>query len=443
MNKIKLIIRREYLTRVRKKSFVIMTIVGPVLMAAIMVIPIWLSMMEQDTQFIEVIDESGLFVNNIPETETIKFKYPSTGSNGADLEKEKAGFYDEDYTAILFIPRTVMISTQGIQLFYKKQPGITTLRYLEEAIENEIESGKLTASGIDKKILESVKTNVRINTINLEESGAEEKSYTEINMVAGILAGFLIYIFIFLYGTQVMRGVIEEKTGRIVEVIISSVKPFQLMMGKIIGVAMVGLTQFLLWIVLTFFIVSAVKTIFLPGKFDTAQIQALSQMPSQTTRDIEKTINPGQMNEILEAIGSIDPWIMIGSFLFFFMGGYLLYGALFAAIGAAVDNETDTQQFILPITIPLILAFIMGQFIIENPEGQVSFWFSIIPLTSPIIMMVRIPFGVPYWEIALSIILLILGFLAATWVAAKIYRTGILMYGKKVNYRELWKWLFY
>ena len=231
MNKIYLIIQREYLSRVRKKSFVIMTIIGPLLMAAIIIFPIWLSQVEQDAQFIAIIDESTIFIDNIAETSNIKFDYPAS-----DLVNAKKGFYEKDYTAILYIPVTVLTTPEGIQLFYKKQPGISTLRYLEKAIENEIESSKLAASGIDEKILKSVKTNVRISTIGLDEKGEEEKSYTELSMVVGLLSGILIYVFIFLYGTQVMRGVIEEKTGRIVEIIISSVRPFQLMAGKIIEI---------------------------------------------------------------------------------------------------------------------------------------------------------------------------------------------------------------
>jgi ABC-2 type transport system permease protein len=245
-----------------------------------------------------------------------------------------------------------------------------------------------------------------------------------------------------------MRGVIEEKVSRIVEVIVSSVKPFQLMMGKIVGVALVGLTQFMLWVVLTLAIVTVFQTI-MPEKIKSQEtVQAFNpgtRIPASAEAEInyEEVENQDNMERVIEALQSINYGTMIFSFIFFFLGGYLLYGAMFAAIGAAVDNETDTQQFMMPVTIPLILAIIVAQFVINNPEGPVAFWFSIIPFTSPIIMMVRIPFGVPYWELALSMGLLTVTFIAAVWMAGRIYRTGILMYGKKVSWAELGKWLFY
>jgi ABC-2 type transport system permease protein len=284
--------------------------------------------------------------------------------------------------------------------------------------------------------------------MKIGEDGKESKSYTEISMVLGMFSGILIYFFIFMFGAQVMRGVIEEKTNRIVEVIISSVKPFQLMMGKIIGVGMVGLTQFLLWVVLTFGIVTVVTSSFIPKNVKqsaTEQIikQNKAYSPDQIPEQVISQNKEGGVNEVMDALNSVDFPVMIGAFIFFFVFGYLLYAALFAAIGGAVDNEADTQQFMLPITVPLILAIVMAQYVIQDPDGAVSFWFSIIPFTSPVIMMIRIPFGVPIYEVILSMVLLLLGFLGTTWLAGKIYRTGILMYGKKVNYRELWKWLRY
>ncbi|HSH51392.1 MAG TPA: ABC transporter permease, partial [Bacteroidales bacterium] len=250
-----------------------------------------------------------------------------------------------------------------------------------------------------------------------------------------------------MFGAQVMRGVIEEKSSRIVEIIVSSAKPFQLMMGKIVGIALVGLTQFLLWIILTFIIVSGVKTAFFPelGTKNAQEVVVQDMFEEQNMEQIEN-IQPQNMDQfsgIFNSIKSIDFGVIIGSFIFFFLGGYLLYGSLFAAVGSAVDNEADTQQFMFPITIPLILGIFVMINAINTPDSPIAFWFSIIPFTSPIVMMVRIPFGVPYWELALSMALLILTFLATTWMAGKIYRTGILMYGKKVNYKELWKWIRY
>jgi ABC-2 type transport system permease protein len=265
-----------------------------------------------------------------------------------------------------------------------------------------------------------------------------------------MFSGILIYFFIFLFGSQVMRGVIEEKTNRIVEVIISSVKPFQLMMGKITGIGLVGLTQFLLWVILTGTIVtigiSSFSSKIKPGtaseQLMQSQTRGMAAMQLPNAADSSK-VTGGQSNEAIAAIESIDFPVMICMFLFFFLFGYLLYAALFAAVGSAVDSEADTQQFMLPLTVPLILSIIMAQYVIQEPQGPVAFWLSIIPLTSPVIMMIRIPFGVPYMQIVLSMALLVGGFLGATWLASKIYRTGILMYGKKVSYRELWKWLKY
>jgi ABC-2 type transport system permease protein len=266
----------------------------------------------------------------------------------------------------------------------------------------------------------------------------------------GFIAGFLIYMFIFIYGAQVMRGVMEEKTSRIVEVIISSVKPFELMLGKIIGVALVGLTQFLLWVVLTTCIYTVVTATLFKGESTEKKVEQLIQSRTPAAMQMMEmdSSSVSQNNwavEVTDAINNTNFPFIIAMFIFYFLGGYLLYSALFAAIGAAVDSETDTQQFMLPITIPLIVSFIMVQYVILNPHGNIAFWFSMIPFTSPIIMMVRIPFGMEnhYGEVALSMMCLIAGFIFTTWLAGRIYRTGILMYGKKVNYRELARWLFY
>jgi ABC-2 type transport system permease protein len=283
---------------------------------------------------------------------------------------------------------------------------------------------------------------VNLKTFTL--SGKENNAL--LTTAVGFAGGIAIYMFIFLYGVQVMRGVIEEKTNRIVEVIISSVKPFQLMMGKILGIALVGLTQFLLWIVLTFLISSTITTYIAKEKMDAKNVamslntqQANGMDKLSDTKEMEKSA----MESIMSNMDSINFPLVLTCFVIYFLGGYLLYSALFAAIGAAVDNETETQQFMLPVTIPLILSFVVAQSVITNPESQLSFWFSMIPLTSPVVMMVRVAFGVPAWQLILSISLLILGFVGTTWLAARIYRTGILLYGKKVNYKELSKWLFY
>jgi ABC-2 type transport system permease protein len=278
---------------------------------------------------------------------------------------------------------------------------------------------------------------VELNTIILGESGSEKIGSTEVSMGLSMVGGFLIYIFIFLYGAMVMRGVVEEKTSRIVEIIISSVKPFQLMMGKIVGIALVGFTQFALWIVLTFVISTVATTILVnPADIDPSDLIQGSEMLMQGV-DVEQ----GGLASVLEQLESINISFLLIMFLFYFVGGYLMYGSLFAAVGAAVDSETDTQQFMLPITIPLIFSFIALQTILENPDSPLAFWCSIIPFTSPIVMMGRLPFDPPLWEIGLSMVLLIIGFIFTSWIAGRIYRVGILMYGQKVNYKTLWKWI--
>jgi ABC-2 type transport system permease protein len=443
MKKILLIIKREYLSRVKKKTFIIMTILGPLLMAAGLISIIYFSKKSDECKEIAVIDETYAFIDYLPNTENIHFTYLKE-----DLATAKSNLPKSKYYAILHIPGISFYSPSAIRLYSIHQPSISVKLYIEGAIKKQLDDSKLEASGIDKTLLASTKTKFSITTIKLENNGKEKESSANVASVVGVIAGFIIYFFIFLYGSQVMRGVIEEKTSRIVEVIISSVKPFQLMMGKIIGVAMVGLTQFLLWIILTFFITSIAQTA-MPNSFKQKQITQSFQnkrITSITELQVQENNivqDDSEINDMVKSIKNINFGVMIGSFVFFFLLGYLLYAAFFAAIGSAVDSEADTQQFMLPVTIPLIFAMAMFQFIINNPDGPVAFWLSIIPLTSPVIMMMRIPFGVPWTEVLLSISLLILGFWGATWLAAKIYRTGILMYGKKISYKELWKWLTY
>jgi ABC-2 type transport system permease protein len=467
MNKIGLIIKREYLSRVQKKSFIIMTILGPILMAALFIVPVYLSQMTEDTKQIDILDETGWFINKFENSDRFHFNNVFD-----DLETAKTNMTEKKGYALLYIPRPTSSVPSAAVIYSEKQASIDLKSYIRNVMSKEVENQKLGAellkeirkvnptyktSGADslaketlisEEILKNIKTNITLTSIQMGEEGKEEKSFTEVSMGVGMFAGILIYFFIFLFGAQVMRGVIEEKVSRIVEVIVSSVKPFQLMMGKIIGVALVGLTQFMLWVVLTLALVTVFQTV-MPDKMHKAQateaFNPAQRIPADASTAViaEEEVESDGISKITEALGSINYGIMIGAFLFYFLGGYLLYGAMFAAIGAAVDNETDTQQFMMPVTIPLILSIVMAQFVINNPEGPIAFWFSMIPFTSPIIMMVRIPFGVPYWELALSMVLLTLTFIAAVWLAGRVYRTGILMYGKKVSWGEMWKWLFY
>jgi len=443
MNKIALIIRREYLTRVKKKSFIIMTFLGPLLMAAVWIVPFYLSTIGEDVKIVSVLDESGMFYNDLRGDEVTKFVKAVPNLEEAKENLMKSGNY-----ALLYIPMPQASLPTSAILYSDGQASLEVKTYIQNTMKRAVEDEKLKLHGIDKDILRSIQTNVYVSSIKLDGSGNEEKSSVEINMVLGLFSAILIYFFIFLFGAQVMRGVIEEKTSRVIEIMISSVKPFQLMMGKIVGIALVGLTQFLLWVFLTLTIISAFQLIYAD------ELNALNPVPAYTSQglfpadsaSVESALpdtQDGSLSFMIESLRAINYVVVVGAFIFFFLGGYLLYAALFAAIGSAVDSEADTQQFMMPLTIPLILSIVMAQFIINDPGGQVAFWFSMFPFTSPIIMMLRIPFGVPVWQVALSAALLILGFLFTTYIAARIYRTGILMYGKKVNYKELWKWFFY
>ncbi len=448
MNNIKHIIKREYSTRVRKRSFIVMTILGPILMAALMIVPAIISHMSDEQKTIGIVDESGIYKGVMESNSDVKFVDLETS-----IDEAKANLNGNHFDGVLYIPKNGIPNRAC--LYTAKQLGLGVKSHIQNTMKYHLERYFIKdLYNIDLDSIKAIETNNKImldhRTIN--EAGVEEESSTEINTVLGLVAGIIVYFFVFMFGSQVMRGVIEEKSNRIVEVIISSIKPVHLMFGKIIGIALVGLTQFVLWIILTFVITTAFQTL-QPDLVQSNKTQTTTIAPSSKNIPLrEGSINPDQlsnvnnqdvMNEVTDALKTVNFGVMISMFLFYFMGGYLLYGSLFAAIGAAVDNEADTQQFMLPITIPLIFALVMSQFVTNNPSGPVAFWLSIIPFTSPIIMMIRIPFGVPIPEVILSMTLLVFGFVFTTWLAAKIYRTGILMYGKKVSYRELWKWLKY
>ena len=445
MGKILLIIQREYLTRVKKKSFLVMSLLGPLLIAGMMMLVIWMGMAENENQKLIVIDDLNPAFSHLrsQNTDQIQFVYVDMT---LDEAKDKLMEAESDYTGVLYLPENVLNSKRA-QLFFKKQPSSFVLRSIEKKVEGIVESLNLARFDIDKEAFYKVKSTVTLQPIKFSKSGEEEDLNTD-KAYVGFGFGLTIYMFIFLYGVQVMRGVIEEKTSRIVEVIISSVKPFQLMMGKIVGVALVGLTQIAIWIALTFGILTLGQSALFEQNYDPAKIAEQIQMTPEMAKQIqaENGFTTKDLIDENNIIFRINWPLMIGMFLFYFLGGYLLYSALFAAIGSAVDSETDTQQFMLPVTMPLIFAYVMSVFIIENPEGPAAFWLSIIPLTSPIVMMVRIAMGIPdgaMWEVILSMVLLVAAFVFTVWISAKIYRTGILMYGKKVSYKELWKWLWY
>jgi ABC-2 type transport system permease protein len=416
MHKIWLIIKREYLVRVRKKSFIIMTILGPILMAALLIVPIYLADENQENRIIALNEDANY---NLEDSEFIHFTTIPT----SEAELLKTDFNESPFYALLYI------DGENFTLYSNQQISLSVSKSIERQLEQLIEHEKLKLLGIDLQILEDASTEINITTKIISEDGNTSNSQAEASMGIGFLSGILIYMFIFMYGTMVMRGVIEEKTSRIVELIISSVKPFQLMMGKILGVALVGLTQFVLWILLTIIISTVAELAFLD----------VNVMATEMNSSDQSVI----LAQVAELTGGINLVQIFLAFIFYFLAGYLMYSALFAAVGSAVDAEADTQQFVLPITIPLILSFVLITPIMENPDGTLAFWMSMIPFTSPVIMMVRLPFGVANWELALSIGILIASFIATTWLAGRIYRTGILMYGKKATYREICKWLKY
>ncbi len=420
MNKIGLIIRSEYLRRVAKKSFILLTFLVPLLFAATLFIPLWLSEFDNgENEQIAVVDQIGKYKNALLDTAEFKFVFVEPSENV--IGNCSTIVYD----AVILIDKDLSVEP-SITILSEKQVSLELQKYVEDSFESFVEDEKLALYSIPnlKTIIKESQTKIMVTTVKLDENGSANVSSTEIANIVGMVFMMLIYFFVFTYGTMVMNSVLQEKTNRIVEILICSVKPFELMMGKIISIALVGLTQFVLWILLIgalFFASSGLVDIPLQG-------------------DISITDQSSSV-QIMQGLLSVNFVEIITLFVVYFIGGYLLYASFFAAIGAAVDNETDTQQFVFPIMIPILFAMYAGIYSIGNPDGPLAFWCSLVPFTSPIVMMVRLPFGVALWEKILSIVILILTFLFTTWLAAKIYRTGILMYGKKITWRELWKWI--
>jgi len=445
MSKISLIIQREYLTRVKKKSFIIMTIIGPVLFAAMMVLPGWFASMEDTGEkSIAVVDLTGKYTNQIKDTEYLNFSW----LREAAVDDVGRTYKEDGYNAYIVIEKDLLINPDAIKIYSDKQVTIDVKEHISRNLEKHLEKQKLNSyqiDGLDAIIKNIHDVRVNIKTIKVSKDGEETESSDIVVMIAAIFFAMLIYMFVLVYGMQVMRGVMEEKVSRIVEVIISSVKPFQLMMGKIIGIALVALTQFMLWVVLTLMIATAINAVF-SGQTDV--MNTGNQMEMLQSADAQQV--SGEMSEIGKSVSNIFDKILtldlvanLLSFVFYFLGGYLLYASLFAALGAALDNEADSQQFVMPVMMPLILSIYVAMAAFRSPDGDLAFWFSMIPLTSPVVMMARIPFDPPVWQLALSMFILVATFIFSTWFAGRIYRTGILMYGKKVSYKELWKWFRY
>lgn len=427
MSKIGLIIEREYKTRVFKKSFLLLTFLSPILFAALIAVPLWLSQLEADTtKEIVVIDRSGLYADALVSDNIYHFTF-------ADTEIEQVKSSNSSLTGILLITDRLDMGGQAT-IYSENQIDMETKSHIERLLGDYVEKQKIEAYDIPdlKEIMEDMQTHINVSTIRWDEKGKERQGSSEMALIIGMIIAMIIYMFIVLYGGQVMSGVVQEKTSRIVEVIVSSVKPFQLMMGKIIGIALVGLTQVLLWVVLT--LVLSVLATSLMG-LEPAAMAGVQELPQDSMEQ-----SATKLYSMLSGFDFVEMFIY---FILYFVSGYLLYASLFAAVGSAVENETDTQQFSMPLTIPIIFAIYAAIYSAQNPDGPLAFWCSLIPFTSPVVMMVRLPFGVPFWQIVLSIGILILSFILTTWMAGKIYRTGILMYGKKVTWTELWKWLRY
>ena len=438
MNHLPLIIKREYITKVRNKSFIIMTFVSPLVAVALFAVVGYLSQLNNDKErTIAVLDETEVFSAVFENTEHTTYTILTIDTRleiAKELTKAKEDF------GLLYIEKSTDSASvlSSVQFFSDESPSIGIMSSLEEKIGKKLSDTKLLNQGVDIKQIEASKSSI---TIAQETFTGEKTSKMDsfVKLIFGGAAGYLLFMFIIIYGNMIMRSVIEEKTSRIIEVLISSVKPIQLMMGKIIGTSLAGITQFAIWVVIGS-ILMFVLSIFLGVSL--TDMQTPQQDMINEAMQNPKIAMEAQLG--LQSFLNLPIANLVVAFLFFFIGGYLLYSSLYAAVGAAVDNETDTQQFMFPILMPLILAVYVGVFtVIEDPHGTVSTVFSFIPFTSPVVMLMRIPFGVPIWQQVLSFVILVCTFGGTVWFAAKIYRVGILMYGKKPSYKELYKWIKY
>ena len=453
-----LIAQREYLTRVRKRAFIVLTLAVPLLLAGFGVFIAKITSSDNDsTDVVEVRDDSGLGVA-AHLVSTPQLRFVPTMAALADAKKD---FQKAKHDGLIYLPARLDVEKPvGVQFFAKGNISLKKQSAVEGALNKAFSELKMQQSGLTQEKLDRLRSEVELQTVSLDESGKEADSNAKATSLTAYGLALAIYMFIFIYGVQIMRGVGEEKSSRIMEVMLSSVKPFDLMMGKIMGIAAVGLTQFLLWGLLSYGVGSVlIPMVMHPDKPKTEMAatttpaahasadgaQSSSGKMDQALSGSAEKMNPAtRTGGMFAALGNLPIGTILFGFIIYFLGGYLLYGALFGAVGAAVDDQTDTQQFMFPITLPLILSYIVGiSVILRDPDGTVAFWMSMIPLTSPIAMVIRLPFGVPMWQLALSIFLLVLGFLGTVWLGARIYRVGVLMYGKKVTYKELGKWMFY
>jgi len=439
--KLGIIIEREYLNKVKKKSFLLITFLAPVLFAAICILPSVIMMNTKEAaKKVGVIDRSGIVLEYLEDNDVTK--YIDLGPD-ACADSLKGNLKAAGVDVLLSISE-LDLETRSVKAdCYSEKPlGMDTGSMIEGRINDAVEAYRIASYGIEnlEEIMAGVKSNVKLHSYTIDESGKENISESGIYMAISMILGIAIYMFIALFSGMVMSSVIEEKSSRVVEVLVSSVKASELMFGKIIGVALVALTQFLLWIVLTLVLVGAGMGIM--GK---DKIMGMMETQPVPTEMVEQMTVPapevGDMDVVMSTLGNIDLAQIGIAFLFFFVFGYLLYASLFAAIGSAVENEGDSTQLQLPVTVPLMLGFFVALYAFKAPDSPLVFWFSMIPFTSPIVMLARIPFGVEIWELVVSIVVLVLTFVGCAWASAKIYKVGILMYGKKSSFSDLWKWL--
>ena len=456
LKKLGIIIQREYLNKVKKKSFLLTTFGVPILFAGMYAVMIFVMLKaEGDSKRIAVIDNSGIVMEKLENTKQLTFT--QLAETDPEAVKNRLGEYDADI--LLYISPLDSATKSVTATTYADKPmGMETAEVIERRINDAVEAYRIDSYDIPglEQIMEDVHSNVHLTSYTVDEKGKESISQSEVYMIISMVLAMALYMFIAIFSGMVMSSVIEEKTSRVVEVLVSSVKSTELMFGKIIGVALVALTQFLLWIVLTLLIIGILGGIIgmdkITGGMDESKMEQVQQMSNMggmgSTIDLQALTDtaavaegPTGMEAVLGTLGSLNYTQLIISFLLFFLFGYLLYASLFAAIGSAVENEADTQQLQLPVTIPLLIGFFIAFYAFRAPESSIVWWGSMIPFTSPIVMLARLPFGVPMWELILSIGLLILTFILVAWASAKIYKVGILMYGKKSTFKDLWKWL--
>ena len=437
MEKLKLIIAREYMSMIGRKSFIVMTILLPVLMILVIALPLLIGYLNDagsDVEQVAVIDETGRYAAAIENNDLYSFVPMRADSVG-----DPRAFYDKtsgSLAAVVVIPRDVD-STAQVTVYSDKTVNVSLKSHIARALSDTITQAHIAAYGVPnlQRMIDEANVDIDVKSVKWGEDGSETESSTEIAMVIGMVLAFLTYMFVLMYGAMIMNGVIEEKTNRIVEVIVSSCKPFQLMMGKIIGVALVGLTQMAIWTVVMAGITAITGSVLGVGALvDPSTAMTQANMPADATVDMD-------LVNVWNAVMSVNYGQILSCFVLYFIGGYLLYASLFAGFGSAVDQANDASQFTTPIILIMIVALYAGMACMENPSGPMAVWCSIIPFTSPIVMMVRLPYDVPFWQLALSIVLLYATAAGMIWIASRIYRTGILLYGKKTSFKEIVRWL--